>query len=132
MKLKPTITISALVIAMAATSWARTWKSADGKSTFEGDFVSATDTRVTVKRSNGNITFNLEKLSADDIAYVKDEVAKAESNAQASAESEKLKSAAVPKGIAGKLMKLDGKRLKKAGDPEIVPKYYFLAYSASW
>lgn len=132
MKLKPIITLSALVLAMAGSSLARTWTSADGKNTFEGDFVSATDTEVVVKRSGRNIKFAISKLSADDQQFVKDSVAVAAAEAKALAESAKYKAGAVPKGISSKLQKLDGKSFKKAPLGEVVPKYYFLAYSASW
>ena len=132
MKLKSTITLSTLLLAMAGTSLARTWTSADGKNTFEGEFVSATDTTVTVKRTSDSTTFLITRLSDQDQEYVKEAITQAKAEAEARAESEKLSSAAVPKAIGGKLVKLDGKSLKKAGDFDVVPKYYFLAYSASW
>lgn len=132
MKLRFTITISALALAMAGSGLARTWTSADGKNTFEGEFVSATDSNVTVKRANGKVTFAIAKLSDDDQAFIQEQVAAAAEEAAAKAESEKLKEAAVPKAIMGKMVKLDGKSLKRADEMEVVPEYYFLAYSASW
>lgn len=124
-----------MVLAMAGTGGARTWTSADGKNTFEGEFVSATETRVTVDRKNGKITFDISKLSEEDQAFVKEEVAKAAATAKAKAESEKLKSAAIPKALSRKLVKLDedGKRYEKFELSDgIIPKYYLVYYSASW
>lgn len=133
MKIKRTIlTLGAAAFAFAGSSFARTWTSSDGKNTFEGDFVSATDTKVTVNKSNKKITFDIVKLSSDDQTWIKEEVERLAAVAKAKEESEKLASAAIPKAIKSKLVKLDGKRLKKAKLPEIIPKYYFLAYSASW
>lgn len=54
---------------------ARTWKSADGRS-FDGDFVSATDTKVTVKRTDGkSFAIELAKLSPGDQTFVKEQAA---------------------------------------------------------
>ncbi len=53
---------------------ARTWTSADGSKTFEGELQShdATTGKVTVMTSRGKrMTFSQEKLSADDIAWLK-------------------------------------------------------------
>ena len=114
---------------------ARTWTSADGKNTFEGEFVSATETRVTVNRNNGKITFDISKLSDDDQTFIKEETATAEAAAKAKAESDKLKDAAIPKALSRKLVKLDasGKRYEKFELADgIIPKYYVVYYSASW
>jgi len=132
MKTKTHITLGAVLLTLAGSALARTWTSADGKNTFEGDFVSATETRVTVNRDNGSkISFDLVKLSDEDQEFVKEEAERVAATAAAAAESEKLKSAVIPKAISSKLVKLDGKRLKKS-KLEVIPKYYFLAYSASW
>lgn len=45
----------------------RTWKSADGAATFEGELVSHESNNVTVRRGDGKIfTFDIAKLSEDD------------------------------------------------------------------
>lgn len=130
MKMKnTTLTFATLVFAtMAGSSIARTWTSADGKNTFEAEFVSATETLVTVDREEKQITFDISKLSADDQTFVK----KAAERAIAIEGSSKFRSGAVPKGIADKLKKVAGDQLASAPLDEVIPEYYFLAYSASW
>lgn len=52
---------------------ARTWTATDGRS-LEGDYVSATDSTVTLKRGDGKaFTIELTKLSMDDQSYVKEQ-----------------------------------------------------------
>lgn len=82
MKMKPTRLFSSGTLLIVATSLlsitsaqARTWTSADGTKTFEGE-LKAYDPRiavVTVVLSNGrSMHFEQDKLSAADIAYLKD------------------------------------------------------------
>jgi len=135
MKLKSIFVSCSLALAIAGACHARTWTSADGKSTFEGDFVSATDTKVTVKRSNKDMTFDISRLSTEDQSFIKEEVEKADAAAKAKEESEKLKESKIPKALAGKLVKLDssGKKYEKFELADgIVPKYYLVYFSASW
>ncbi|MFN0128292.1 MAG: prolyl oligopeptidase family serine peptidase [Verrucomicrobiales bacterium] len=54
---------------------ARTWTSSDGR-TLEADFVSATETSVTLKKAGGKpFTLELAKLSAEDQEFVKEQAA---------------------------------------------------------
>ena len=63
--------ISVLLLALSLPLAARTWTSSDGR-TLDGDFVSATDTAVTVKKKDGKkVTIDLTKLSAEDQEFVK-------------------------------------------------------------
>ena len=137
MKVKRTIlTLGAVALAFAGSSFARTWTSADGKNTFEGDFISATDTKVTVNRSNKKITFDISKLSSDDQTWIKEELERQAAEAKAKEESEKLLKAKLPKALSGKLVKLDedGKKYEKhdLSEDGTVPKYYLIYFSASW
>jgi hypothetical protein len=121
MKRKREILTMGVVMAMATTALARTWTSSDGKNTFEGDFVSATDSKVTVDRARGEITFDISKLSDADQTFVR----------RSSAAFQK----ALPKALSGKLVKLDseGKRYEKFELSDgVAPKYYLVYYSASW
>jgi dipeptidyl aminopeptidase/acylaminoacyl peptidase len=71
-------TLISLVAMLAVTELvpARTWTSADGR-TLEGDFVSATETAVTIKRLNGTkFTIELSKLSEADRTFVAEQAAK--------------------------------------------------------
>lgn len=65
---------------------ARTWTSSDGKK-LQADFVSATDTHVTLKRSKDGRTFKLalERLSQADQDYVKEQAKEAAEGGPATA-----------------------------------------------
>lgn len=55
---------------------ARTWKSADGKSSFSGEYVSHDDKQVTIRRQDGKVfTVEFTKLSADDKTWVTSQAA---------------------------------------------------------
>lgn len=133
MKRRPlSATLVALLMAAGlpgTTALGRTWTSADDSTkTFEGDLIEAADGKVTVRMANGRtLTFSLDKLSAADQEFIETEMAAREAAA-------KLADAAVPKAIDGKLVKLDGKRLRKhdlAADKG-VPEFYLIYFSASW
>lgn len=69
--MKPLLLLSAFAAFLTIPLQARTWKSADGRS-LEADYVSATDTTVTLKPKNGKpVTIELTKLSAEDQDFVK-------------------------------------------------------------
>ena len=90
---------------------------------------------MTIKRSNGPITFSLSKLCTDDQAFVKEAAENAVAGAKAKEASEKLKNAKIPKALSGKLVKLDatGKKYEKFSlEDGVIPKYYILYFSASW
>jgi hypothetical protein len=74
-QLKPNRLILTAVTSLLLTgAHARTWTSADGGRTFEGDLQSydAASGNVTVTLPNGRrMTFTQDKLSADDIAWLK-------------------------------------------------------------
>jgi len=51
---------------------ARTWTSADGKKTIDGEYVSHTDEQVVIKRGTKNLTVKYEFLSTLDREWVED------------------------------------------------------------
>lgn len=66
---------STLVSSVPVFAWAREWKSADGKSKVEADFVALRSGKVVLEKKNGEIiSVPLEKLSPEDIAYVEGRV----------------------------------------------------------
>lgn len=71
--MKRLIPILAILSLTALSAHARTWKSADGKSTFEGELISynAGTGEVTVDRAGKRITFKQQILSAGDIDFLK-------------------------------------------------------------
>ncbi|MEM0896300.1 MAG: dienelactone hydrolase family protein [Verrucomicrobiota bacterium] len=72
MKSTPFTILLLVLTAVSLHANSRTWTSADGK-TLEAEFVSATESEVTIRReSDGRrFTLKLDKLSEDDRAYVK-------------------------------------------------------------
>ena len=116
--------------ALVGSGWARTWTSADGAKTFEGDFVSLNDTSVTVKLGRKDMTFKLELLSEKDQEWAKAEGAKI----AAAAGNEKA-AAEFAESDFGKALK----KLQKFDETKFVdhkleeaPKYFLLYFSASW
>ena len=108
----------------------RTWTSADGSKTFEGDFRSynATTGEVSIVRDGTLIRVKKELLSEADIKFATE--VKAEVTTESIAEE--LKEQKVGAVLANsKLHRLDGKRFRKA-EIEAVPEYYLLYFSASW
>jgi hypothetical protein len=71
--MKRLIPILAILSLTALSASARTWKSADGKSTFEGELIAynAGTGEVTVDRGGKRITFKQQVLSAGDIDFLK-------------------------------------------------------------
>ncbi|MFO8026323.1 MAG: sialate O-acetylesterase [Opitutales bacterium] len=65
----------------------RTWTSADGSQTFEGELVKYNDYNgmVTVDRGDRKLTFNQKVLSAEDIEYIKEEGPKLAATSSSSA-----------------------------------------------
>lgn len=79
----------------ASPLMARTWTSADGRK-LEGEFVSATETTVTIQRPGGKrVTIGLEKLSAEDRTFVTGQAKKP------AAETPKAAGAKAPTAITG-------------------------------
>lgn len=126
------LALGGLAIGLSITAEGREWKSADGAKSFEAEFVSAADGKITVKRSNGKtMTFPATVVSEADQKWVTDEQARLEKAAADKAEAEKLATAPVPSALDGHLVKVDGKRFSKF-EPEVPSKYYILYFSASW
>lgn len=108
----------------------RTWTSADGSKTFEGQFKSLSGNKVTVIRAGRMLTFELSMLSEKDQAWLRENAAK-KKNASASArEVEEFIATDFGKAVA-KAKVLDGKRFGKF-EFESVPEYFILYVSASW
>ncbi|MFT6242771.1 MAG: hypothetical protein ACJAQT_004882 [Akkermansiaceae bacterium] len=128
--MKKTILLTIASLALAGTSLARTWTSADGSKTFEGDLVSCDETSVTVKRGFKELTFKLELLSEADRKWAKAEavkIAAAVENKEAAAD---FANSDFGKSFE-KLQKLDGKKFVDH-ELEEAPKYFILYFSASW
>lgn len=132
--MKKTIAYTFLAAAIIGSSLARTWTSADGTKTFEGDFVSGDSESVTVKKNGKKTTFKLSLLSEADQTWTKETIEKtATAEADAAADAEFAKGFA--KSDLGKFLKktkkFDGRKYKTAS-LETVPEYFLFYYSASW
>lgn len=126
--MKLSILTAALCAIGLISAQARTWTSADGSKTFEGDFRSYNESTGIVQVITNGRLLNVpqDKLSSEDIEWIKSEGMKAA--APASAEP----SGAVGMEVAkAKLQRLDGNRFKSA-DLTKDPEFYIFYYSASW
>ncbi len=128
MKKKLILTLAALALALPVN--ARTWTSADGKNQFDGNYLSSTETTVTVIKGGRQRTFKLALLSEDDKKWITEEKER-----QATAEKEKaargsLKDQKIGKKLIGKTVRVVGTKFVTQ-DTEKVPEYYFLYFSAS-
>ena len=74
--MKRTILTTIASLMLTGLGQARTWTSADGSKTFEGDLVSCDDNSVTVRRGIKQMTFKLALLSEEDQKWAKEEGAK--------------------------------------------------------
>lgn len=114
---------------LAGLGQSRTWTSADGSKTFEGDFISANDTTVTVKRGIKQMTFKLSLLSEEDQKW-----AKAENQRIATAAANQIAAEEFSKSKFGKafrkLQKFDDTKFAKH-QLEEAPKYFLLYFAAS-
>ena len=134
---KPFAYGSIFVAATVAMAAARTWTSADGRRTFEGDYKSydADNQTVTVVRGYQKTSFALDVLSVQDQEWVKAEAARVEEAkriANAPDVEELLEEQVVGKHLtSGILEKFDGKKFSKA-ELDMAPEYYLLYFSASW
>ena len=129
--LRRLIAIGALSL-LTATLHARTWTASDDATkTFDGDLKSynSETEEVTIIHSSGRaLTFPIAKLTEEDQTFVKENSvieAKPE-DVTAALEAQKI-----GQNISGKLVQLDGKRLKKT-KLTFAPEYYLLYFSASW
>ncbi|NWK57457.1 hypothetical protein HW115_17705 [Verrucomicrobiaceae bacterium N1E253] len=122
-------TITAITLALTvASAQARTWTSADGAKTFEGEYVSHTDLSVTVIKNGRKVTFKQDLISEADRTWIKEEAKKA---AEATEESTSLDDQVIGKKIKGKTVRTGDKKFITE-DTTKVPQYYFLYFSASW
>ena len=134
--MKMSIWAAAICVAIVGTLEARTWKSADGSKTFEGELRSFDKNtgEVSVVMNGRLIKFNQSVLSAEDQEFLKTATPGSSGGSEGNAAeiAEKLSATKVGAQVAkAKLERLDGKRFKKA-EMEKAPEYYILYFSASW
>jgi hypothetical protein len=135
MKFKTLLTIGLCAGLGSGFAAGRTWTSADGSKTFEGDFESFDKdaNKVTVTKNGRPLTFGLEIISADDQAWVKQQPSI--QDLEAAAEAEAAAAAEFADSEAGKALRKtkilkDGKFVDF--EYENPPKYFILYYSGSW
>ena len=123
-----------VIVVFSLPVHARTWTSADGSKTFEGEYKSFNQetNEVNVIRQYKKLKFSLDVLSKADREWVKVKDAAAEATANVPSVEEQLAAQKVGAKLNKKtLVRLDGKRFKKA-ELEKVPEYYLLYFTASW
>lgn len=128
MKHKLILTLAA--VALVLPLHARTWTSASGKNQFEGNYVSSTETAVTVIKNGRQRTFKLELLSEDDKKWITEEKERLATVAKEEVAQGSIKDQKIGKKLIGKTVRVMGKKYV-AQDTEKVPEYYFLYFSAS-
>ena len=109
---------------------ARTWTSADGEKTFDGEFKSydADAEMVTVANRGRSLVFELSKLSEADQAFVKEQ--KTDGGASDDAAIEEFAETKMGKALREMKILEDSKFTEhQFAKP---PEYFILYYSASW
>ncbi|MGB0774922.1 MAG: hypothetical protein ACPG32_01920 [Akkermansiaceae bacterium] len=128
--MKKTLLFTLATITAFGISHARTWTSSDGSKTFEGTYVSSTDSSATVLIKGRKRTFKLSLLSEADRKWIKTEEKRLAEEA-AKAPTGKLEDQKVGKRLMGKTVKLEGDKYVSQ-DTKKVPEYYMVYYAASW
>ena len=130
--MKKSILFAALLALAIPSLHARTWTSADGSKTFEGDLRSYNPAsgEVTVLINGRATTFQESVLSEADRAFLKESGSNpAATGSDPSEALEKQKVGA--QVMKAKLHRLDGERYKRA-EMSKAPEYYIMYFSASW
>ncbi len=136
MKLKHLLHVGIVALLGVGAVSARTWTSANGKNTFEGELKSfdKENDKVTIVYRNGRtVTFGTHRLSEADKTFL-EENGKAAVDAAAPAKVEaSLKEQKIGKHLAKKgiLSKLEGETFANF-QLEKAPEYYLVYFSASW
>ena len=131
MKFKTLLTIGLCAGLGTGLAAGRSWTSADGSKTFEGEFESYDEdaNKVTVNKGGRSMTFSLSILSDADQAWVKEQPSVQDKAAEAE-QQEAFANSDLGKSLK-KMQIVDGKRFAKY-EYESPPKYFILYYSASW
>ena len=131
--MKKSILFAALLALAIPSLHARTWTSADGTKTFEGDLRSYNPTtgEVTVLINGRATTFQEAVLSEADRTFLKEEGAKT-AGAPADDPTAALEGQKVgAQVLKAKLHRIEGERYKRA-ELTKTPEYYIMYFSASW
>lgn len=125
--------ILSLCLTLPLTAEVKKWTSADGIKSFRGEYLSAEDGKVTIKKGSKKLTFPIDQLHAGDQAWIENKM-KEEAERQAlikkAKEEEKIKTAPITMELRGKVAKYDGYRFAKV-DWQEIPKYYLLYFAGS-
>ena len=136
MKLKHLLHVGIVALLGVGAVSARTWTSANGKNSFEGElksFDKENNTVTIVYRNGRTVTFGTQKLSEADRTFL-EENGKAAADAadpvdvEAALKEQKIGKPLAKKGILSRLEceKFANFQLEKA------PQYYLVYFSASW
>ena len=136
MKLKHLLHVGIVALLGVGAVSARTWTSANGKKTFEGElksFDKGNDTVTIVYRNGRTVTFGTQKLSEADRTFL-EENGKAAADAadpvdvEAALKEQKIGKPLAKKGI---LSRLEGEKFANF-QLEKAPQHYLVYFSASW
>ncbi|MCP5534641.1 MAG: hypothetical protein H7A51_00215 [Akkermansiaceae bacterium] len=132
MKQKIILTLAGIAgLALVPLIHARTWTSADGKSQFDGEYVSSTGTSVTVKKNGIPRTFKIDLLSEDDKKWIAENKERIARETREKAAMGNIDDQKIGKKLKGKTVRaVNGKFVNE--DTGKVPQYYLLYFTASW
>lgn len=121
--MKKTIITSLIALCGIGIASARIWTNAEGNKKFEAEYVSHTDTQVTVVINEQNAEFDISLLSAEDQTWIKNQ------------STPTTKPNTAPKTLLEKanpfLKKFDGQKYTHF-KAEKEHEYYLLYFAASW
>ena len=126
--MKKTLTFTLATSLIAGSLQARTWTSAEGGKTFNGDYVSHTEEFVTVYRGLKKVRFKISLLSEADRKWLEEKQKESEEKAK---EKEVVEAGKITEKLAGNMVKLSEKKYEDY-TAEKEPEYYLIYFTASW
>lgn len=129
--MKTKLLLALTAASLAVPVHARTWTSADGSKTFDGEYVTSTDTTVTVTIRGHQRTFKLDLLSADDKKWITTEKQRLEKETKQTPAQGSLSDQKIGQKLIGNTVRLVKSTFVRQ-DTQKVPDYYLLYFSASW
>ena len=123
-------TLMLTVILLTQHSEARTWTSADGEKTFEGEYISSTSKSVTLIKGKRKTSIRISRLSTADQAWINQEQLRDTSPLKKKS-AQPISKQVVGKRLINQTFRATEKRFVTQNITKS-PQYYFLYYSASW
>jgi len=133
--MKKLLLLGLIAALISGPVFARTWKSADGSKTFEGNLRSYDKNRgmVSVVTKDGKLlNFSQDILSGEDREFLLSQEAAKSGSAQPGDLTAELEKTKVGKQMASAKLKLVEKKRFASAKLAKAPEFYILYFSASW